>query len=352
MQKRWLSSLCVALMGAFYCLIVGSGSLQFTCETAGCDIYKSYEFLGFSFYYWGCAGFLVIAAQVGMCLFGFGRSKGNSERAGGNTERLLAWSVAAFLLADCGFLLYMSLFWLCSSCLIVALFIFLLFVTVNWPIRKGFMILLCAWSFLFLFNLANGTLNQMTPWGIYSPKNPQASVYFSPTCPTCRDMVQSVANQPDMIRKTKLVPIAHSDEDFWRIMYMKSKLKGESSPEEIFHDCSRHCSLNSQQGPCQKLEEIKRDVDWTDVLATRIKLMYNKSIFAQKGWSSVPVVVSQMPLSLDKHETHDNNGAEVDFGVFGKNDGAGCSMIKESDECSDNEGPSAQNKGKSISNPF
>jgi len=193
-----------ALLGLALCLLNASGAKLF-CLTAGCSLYAGYALFGLSFYVYGAIGFGVIALLAA--------SVGKIPRA----APLLGKIILAGLALDLLFLGWQLLYWPCSSCLVVALFL-------GWtaagfwrsypPLcRHLFKGVLLVWLVLFIPSvMAAGKEVLLTPWALYGPADASVRVFFSPTCPACTIEVNKLLQSPE-VGRIAFYPIAKNDRD-------------------------------------------------------------------------------------------------------------------------------------------
>lgn len=267
-------SLIASVAGALFCLFQSAG-IKLPCLTAGCEIYASYSFLGISFYNYGAAGFLLLAAVI---LYTRRRP----------SKRLVTRLVAAGLMVNSGFLVYQVLYWRCTSCEVAALFLGLTAapMLMSRNQSRSSLIRPCFYLWAVLFLIVGVQIvkeSALRPWVIYG--NPQASVqvYFSPTCPTCQITVQDMLARVPNADGIAFIPVAKSDEDRRRV-----------------------ASLVASQGlPCTDInalfEPVSADCSDSSHAEVIFGLERNKMILAGIGSRSVPVVVvnGQVPAMPD-----------------------------------------------------
>jgi len=265
----------VAGAGAALCIAFATGSLDALCTTSGCNIYHSYSFAGLSFCVWGALAFaLVLAVSL------FARDRW--------TRRVCA----VFLAADTGFLLYMAIFWPCASCLAVAAFIGLLFYSANRPLRKASAALLLCWMVFFGLNLLSAGLEHIEPWTLSRASQADTRVYFSPTCDSCREVVQSVLDKREGLEDVAFVPLAKSELDIAAIRALERKLDQGSSIASALRSCCRK-DFRARKAAGQS---------WFDSLCLRAKLWTNKCVLSSKGWATVPVIEAKDSMFVARAE--------------------------------------------------
>ena len=262
MVKYKYFSLATSIMGALFCLSQAMG-MNLPCSTAGCSIYASYSLFGVSFYYYGAAGFVLLALllAVGMKY---------------DTEKIMSFFIAAGLIINAGFLGYQILFWRCASCEIAALFLGLTAA----PLLRGkkrssyARPVFIAWAFLFLI-VGALVIKEVAvkPWIIYGNPSARVQVYFSPTCPSCKTTIEDILSRIDSPDDVALIPISKSDQDKKRIASFVEKYgRSCSQIENIFNESASDSATPLFLADCLNLEK-------------------NKMILAGLGAQSVPIVV-------------------------------------------------------------
>lgn len=291
-------AMLITALGAIVCLFFGAGGSSL-CGTSGCEMYSGYSFLGISFYFWGAIGFAIAFSLVAI-----------------NANRWAKRLAAAILICDTGFLLYMTLFWPCVPCLIAALFMAALFISLHRPLRRPATALLTVWLCLFSFNFIQASLETVEPWAAHDPENARMTLYFSPTCPTCEDTLRSVLKDKEMLEETRIVPVAHNDEDYDRIIRMRAELcQGEDISQALYGLFEEEPDLASKS----------KDACWSNIVKAKLSLLANKHVVSTKGWKSVPKIESAGVVAQA-----DTEGGGQDEDPFAG--GSGCNTTGETAE--------------------
>lgn len=267
MRRRHLTlptATCLAGSGMLFCLAAMAGLTATGCVTSGCSIYAGYRLMGVSIYGWGALAFCLLALVTFRPL------------AAKWPERLPYAVVLSALVADSLFLAYQALFWPCLNCLVVAGLIGGIgaLSVRQQDYRTGtFKAALGLWLILFsIVSFSAGREVLLKPWAMTGPAQPQATVYFSPTCPACVDMIENLLASSDF-DKVAFVPIAKSEEDRKRIEAAQGR-EGEAAIRALLE-------------PASESERTFR---------VAFGLWRNKALMAAKGIDSVPVVVaSRLP---------------------------------------------------------
>ena len=250
----------VALVGLLLCLAFSTHAINIGCVTSGCSVYTDYKFAGLSFYHWG-ALFFAVALMLTRAPF------------------LLMFVAIIALVGDAGFLAYQLLYWPCTNCLIVAtivgLFAFCVVINANVGLlmNRSFKAVFCVWAFLFFAVSANAGKELISaPWVVSSfTEEARTQVFFSPTCPSCQEMVESLLYSRDA-KQIAFIPIAKSVEDMQRLAAMPDK--------PLRRD------IKLLFGEKAKKDEISLDL--------RINLMRNQAALASHGATVVPYIVGDL----------------------------------------------------------
>jgi len=262
-------------LGTLFCVLNGLG-MEIACLTTGCSVYADYSFLGLSFYVWGTAAFAAAVVFAGL----------DRLRPG----LFLAWSTL-LLVADVGFLLWQAVFMPCSSCLVVAALLALGLVAgllheAAWGtvrLRRGAKIVLGAWLVLFAVDATDAVREQFQPWPIHGdPQTAQYEIWFSLTCPHCRETLQTILYTPEMADLVVLYPVAKDDTDVDKF-------------DMLYCGLNADVALDDALDRSWEAEECDADdVDLThwERIVLRLRLAWNKALLVRKGHTAVPVLVS------------------------------------------------------------
>ena len=267
--KSPLGALLFTLLALIWCGYVafpsGNGP---ACATSGCALFRDVRILGISMWWVGGTYFFVLAL---ICLRGF--------------YSLAWWLARTALLLDTLLLLIMLFSAPCFDCLVVAVFFPLIYLCLR-PIRPGNMreeagskrmLVLSLWVGLFVSNAAVAT-NEMTPlWAIGNPQNNSVRVFFSPSCPYCRDAL--VYFGPSVA----LHPVVEREGDMQAIIRLELLL-AQGVPME---DALRQSRDQSAPVPALSLIEYA---------ARSIQTMRNKASVFRQGHTSLPLItINGMP---------------------------------------------------------
>lgn len=262
-------------LGTLFCVLNGLG-MEIACLTTGCSVYADYSFLGLSFYVWGAMAFGAAVVAAGL----------DRLRPG----LYVAWS-ALLVVADVGFLAWQTVFMPCSSCLVVAALLALgLLSGLAHPaapgalrLRRGARIVLGAWLLLFVIDATDAVREQFRPWPIHGdPETAQYEIWFSLTCPNCRETLQTILYTPEMADLVVLYPVAKDDSDVDKFDLLYCGLNAD-------------VALDDALDRSWEAEECDaEDVDLTrgEQLMLRLRLAWNKALLVRKGHTAVPVLVS------------------------------------------------------------
>jgi hypothetical protein len=255
----------IALAGFLFCLLSALGITDSFCLTQGCEVYKGYTIGGVSLYWIGAAVFLVLGLMsLWPSMYG-----------------LLTILTGLALAGNFIFLIIQFLLWPCTSCLIVAA----LLGGFAWQLSrhgKFSLRLVCIiWLLLFSANLLLLVKDSIQPWPVLGKNNAEIQVFFSPTCPACRQVVENFLERPDLTSNVAFYPLAKDDDDRQRIKLLVQNLNQGMQPAEAF-------AAHWQHSPPMD----KWHYDWHIAL----NLWRNQLHLAKKGVTQVPLIVSRIPL--------------------------------------------------------
>lgn len=212
-------SLTLALIAIAFCVWSALGNDVNICVTTGCTLYADFSIGGISMWWFGVVAFTLLAA----CAL-LGQA---------NLGRYLA---GLCLLGDICLMLLMALTAPCVSCLIVALFFALCYVSFRraaWTRQRPgqtqpalHSILLWVWLALFIVNLGQVARSQISVWPLLDESGePVTRMFFSPSCRYCVEGINALSGKVDVA----FYPVAENDADVARIKNMMDLLQqGES----------------------------------------------------------------------------------------------------------------------------
>lgn len=261
--------LILAVLGLLYSLFLSFDlGQELLCLSSGCAVVRDFKIYGFS-PWWGAA--LIF---VGIAILCFLRL------------RLFANILATlFLLGDFLFLAAMFFVAPCTSCLGAALLIFLTWKSLRLegqmlikPRRILTGALAGIWFLLFMLNLGPALGELIPAWalpGINTAEH-KTGIYFSPSCPACREAVQYFSGQ------ASFYPLAENDEDYARIAVMAEMTENGASPAEALASVLEAAEKGIFQAPALTLAEE---------ILLRIKIMHNKAMILRLQAGSLPVLI-------------------------------------------------------------
>ncbi len=252
--------LVISIIGLAFCAWSAYGHAFQICLSAGCEISQDMSIGGISLWWFGCAAFatLIILSFSGRPVLG-------------------VVVAGAFLVGDVALLLLMLMTASCISCLIVAVFFALVYTAFRYagkgydPVSRSWLIL--VWALLFVANLGGVLRENMTPWAMVAPEQAHVNVYFSPTCPACKDAIETMAPNPT----AAFFPVLKQDSEFALVAHMADALaEGKNIQEALEH--------------AQNSKEAAPKLGFFNSLALRLRLIFNESYLARNGISTVPVI--------------------------------------------------------------
>lgn len=280
-SARLLTS--IALAGFLFCLLSALGITDFMCLTKGCEVYHGYSVAGISFYWIGGAVFLLLG-MVSLLSVHY---------------RLLTILTSLALAGNFVFLIIPLMICPCTSCLIVSGFLGSFAWWLERHVKSHLKILCVIWLVLFLSNFLFLAKESIPPWPIMGKNNAEIEVFFSPTSPSCRQVVENFLKTPDLSPHVAFYPIASDDNDRKLIQLLSQNLMQGMNPAEAF------ALYLSKDNTLLPLDNVK--CDWTLAL----KLWRNQVYFAKKGFVQVPLIISRIPLG-----TGSVNPIKADKGYF------------------------------------
>lgn len=290
-KQTWL--IIFSLAGFIYCLLNILQPDSFLCPTTGCKIYGQLTLWGLSFYHYGAAYFILLAAACG---YGHGKSSPGIIRA---FEGLLYSGI----IINCGLLVWQFLFIPCLSCLIVAVPLGLIFIIHTWNKQ-----LLWKPAWVFCFFLASFSLlkvDMLAPKPIYGSAGAPIKLFVSPSCGACREMLGDVLKDRLLLDQTAVFPIAKNDQDISRLSALQDLLEKGVALEEA-------------------LAAAENTKDRANSLSVEAMSWRNKSFLIRNGYAQVPVLLTTKS-DIFKEEKADA------WDVFRKDPFKGCGF--EEEEC-------------------
>ncbi|MFO8083019.1 MAG: hypothetical protein R6U27_01715 [Desulfobacterales bacterium] len=255
----------IALAGFLFCLMSALGITDTLCVTQGCEVYQGYTVAGVSLYWVGAAVFLLLA-MISL----WPRS-----------YRVLAILTGLVLVGNFVFLIMQFLLWPCTSCLIVAALLGSFAWCLSVHVKSGLRMLCMVWLLLFSANLLLLARDSIPPWPVLGKTNAEIQVFFSPTCPACREVVENFLHRSDIEPYVAFYPVAKDDGDRQRINLLVRNLRQDMPPKQAF---AAHWQTFSN------LDQLGKD--WYLAL----HLWRNQIHLAKKSAVQVPLIISRIPL--------------------------------------------------------
>ena len=293
-RQKW--SIALLVFGMLYCLASMFGVTEAICHTQGCQIYKGYSFLGMSLYFWGVIAF-------GVCLILFVYRKQLFRRY---LRDFYIYALRLFLVCEVCLLIYQAIYLPCFSCLVVAFVwgaVFALALAWSdvfaWKRNVWQYGLLLVWLVLFCSVFVSGVKELIAPWPIYGKPDAPIKIFFSPTCPACKQAVREIV-ESGMVDEADLAlfPVAKNDEDKERICLLACSLRGQET------------DLEQALNRCWQPECISVSVGLWDEIRLRINLFRNRIVLSRMGANRVPVVISRRPLIVEGRDVFGNVAGE------------------------------------------
>lgn len=213
----------LALAGFLFSLWHVFSPTNLFCITSGCTLFTSFTIKGFSLWWFGATlfGLLAFCALVG--------------------SSALGQALSGFALCiDCVLLLIMLLTAPCASCLLAACLLALCYASFRSQTDRSlsakgekYSLPLLLWTILFIANMGLVANTSLAPQPILAATHPEeriGNVYFSPSCPACRQLVQQM--DQESIKKITWFAVAEQEEDIAAIAFMQQQIQmGRSLPQ-------------------------------------------------------------------------------------------------------------------------
>lgn len=261
-------ALVMALLGLLFCVWTALGNDVNFCITAGCTLYQDVTLGGISLWWIGSGVFALLGLLAVLGASGLG---------------FLCSGLA--LLGDICLLSLLAITAPCVLCLVVAIFFALCYRAFRQAERSpaalgrpashsGRSLLLTLWSILFIVNIGAVVHLQVGTWPILGEaEDASVHLYFSPSCPSCREAVQKLSGNVDVA----FYPVAEGEADVHKTLDIGKGLdKGLSMAEAL--EQSQGSAIS--EGLWAKISPDK----WL----LRLRLLRNKAHVFMAGSSKVP----------------------------------------------------------------
>ncbi|GFH63207.1 MAG: conserved hypothetical protein [Candidatus Desulfovibrio kirbyi] len=260
-----IGSLCITLLAVALCVWNVFGNDVTICITAGCSLYQDFILGGISLWWLGAGVFSVLSLLA---------------LAGAAT---LGRSLAALaLFGDVCLLLLMALTAPCVSCLVIAIFFALTYLSFRRAhFRQAHIsqtvlprsVLLWVWIALFTVNVGAVIRSQSAPWPIVEAgDNTTVRVFFSPSCPRCRDAVAILSGHVEVA----FYPLAETESDTYKVAHMLRLLQTGANMAEAL-------------AGAQNAELLQGIAAWAPAMIwLRFRMLRNKAHIFSAGSQTVP----------------------------------------------------------------
>ncbi|MDR2892461.1 MAG: hypothetical protein LBV80_05185 [Deltaproteobacteria bacterium] len=287
-----IAGLIASFLGLAYCVFISIGwGVDAVCLTSGCRLVSGFKLGGLSPWW--------IAAFLFACLLALGAFR----------LRTLACALATlFLLGDCLFLLAMIFISPCAICLVAALLIFATWLALRQspvmsitrqrvlngsagPVWLLLFTLNLIWILLFLLNLGavlgelpdsrpltqNAVLGEL-PGSRPLTRNNEASltVYFSPSCPACREAVYLFENSANFYA------VSENPEDVYVIADLEARLAAGQGLAAALDEIQVQRENGSYTAP-----ELGRQQEFL----LRFALLRNQARISRLGYDTLPIIM-------------------------------------------------------------
>lgn len=268
---------CLASIGAAYCIFqvlptlahltgVAPLAVEIPCPGLGCSLFQDFTVYGISLWWAGVAYFIL------MMLFCLKRVHG-----------FALFMATAALLADAVLIIIMLFTAACVACLGAAAIVGLLFLALRRHLTARVMpatgpsFVFLIWCGLFIAAMASAATELVEPWDIADSGDQNRRIYFSPSCPACRDAVTVFE------RNAAFIPVAEKDSDYAAIRVMHEEIqKGGTMVEAL-----------------RASDTAKGEPFSFETVVFRLKLLRNKAEVLKLGFDKLPLImINGMPQDL------------------------------------------------------
>jgi hypothetical protein len=287
-HRVYMGTFLLALLAAAFCFWSGTGNDLGLCAAAGCSLYQNTTIAGISLWWIGSATFLLLGLPALLGMANLGRKLSGLA-----------------LFADTGLLLLMSLTAPCTNCLVAAAFFALLYRSFRQKASvhrrlaaKSHSRLLLVWLLLFIINLGAVAHTQASIWAISdNSENASVRVFFSPSCPSCREAVAALSGHIDVA----FFPIAESSTDLQTTAHMLQLLnKGSSMIDALVRAKS--------EAPQLGLRALH-----PDMLLLRFRMLRNKAHIFTANAHAVPFIEYHGMPSMLRTQKHDSTQTHMPY---------------------------------------
>ena len=254
MLNRRLASGLLLGAGVVLCLLAASGLSAKLCLNEGCQVYRGYKLWGFSLHHVGGAAF-----ALGLFWL-YQRSPVYADFI-----RLCLWGETALLA-------FQAVYLPCSECLLVG---FLWGLVGLLTIPRELVVKL--WAVLFLAAVAMMAKELIKPWPVYGGQDAAVKVFFSPSCPHCRETIDNLMAGIQG-EDVAFYPVALEEKDCQRVAQFQQTFGASLNLWRALQACWE------DPKPCA--------LGFWEWLRLRLGLMRNQLVLARMGVRQVPLVLS------------------------------------------------------------
>lgn len=273
---RFHSAIVCALVGGAFSISAALGMTEALCGTMGCALFKTVSIAGINLYWYGAAGFAVLAGLL------------HAGRRNPGMRRLFNYCLAAGLLLDAVLLAILALTAPCLNCIVVAA-LFGLTAWAAWERGSPWRKVLGGWLLFFTAAFAGLGREAVSPQllvRVPAEEGPALSLYFSPTCPGCKVAMAALLENPEALSHTALYAIAKHEEDTARVQrFINARAQGAPLPDALVDLVG---DANATGTP---LSTSQRLTIWSMSLRNKLAVL-------KAGSQTVPFLQSTTPAAL------------------------------------------------------
>lgn len=281
--------LIASLVGLSFCLLIILAphfeSNAADCVATGCTLYENINIAGISLWHIGAVAFsgLAFCALRGHVTIAYMAS-------------------ACMLIGDVVLLALLAFTAPCTNCLIVAS----LFAITFWLFRNEKMYqsvasivasssdtssasrsyLLIVWALFFFSNCLAVINERMEPWIIHGPADAPMRIYFSPSCPSCREAIRTYGTSNTPIA---FLPVTEDDADLYAIATLEEELANGKN----FFPAFRYATNENN---------VIKELSLATYIELQWRVLRNKVRFYASGSTTLPLIqMHGMPKVVANH---------------------------------------------------
>lgn len=256
------------IIGLVFCVFMLLGFSEPLCITSGCTLLDTMRVGGISLWWFGAVAFFILTI---LCVMPY--------------DALALFAVRFVLTVDAFLLLVMLFAVPCFPCLIAALIFAVVFFSVRLTVFSrrrvcGRSPLLLVWVVLFFANVFPLFMQFTGVWNISGPQDAPVRVFFSPSCPVCREALAEGAKLPYGV--AAYIPVAEGLDDVPVLVRMRALLADD--PYLPVLDAMNAAQAESATG-------LWSSVSWLEAARTGYQALRNRAYAMSAGATKLPFFI-------------------------------------------------------------